>query len=384
VRVLVLSPSLPLPFAATDARWLHVLLSELALLGHDVGCVSCTPDDPGQVEQAREAAEATGYRLAHVPLAIDEPVAARKLRSLLRPESHLARVPGLARALAAELQRQPEIFHVEHLNSLWAAPAGTNPVAYIHNLISVDWGARDDLTPRERVALWQGRRAEQRLLRQSQGLIAMTPRLRDELLQLKPGLNVSVAPMAIDATLYQPLASLPPVVGLIGSMRWQPSRSAAVRLLTRIWPAILEQAPDARLLVAGWHAHDVLREHLPVDAAELVDVVEHPRDFFSRIGVLVYPTPRGSGMKVKVLEAMAYGVPVVTNREGIEGIEAERTRDYLHAETDAEFVAAAASLLSDAHRRRAIGLAGRTLLETRHPPREAVIRLLQAHDELRS
>ena len=52
----------------------------------------------------------------------------------------------------------------------------------------------------------------------------------------------------------------------------------------------------------------------------------HPADFFSRVAVMAYAPARGTGMKVKVLESMAYGVPVVTTAEGAEGLDVRGRR----------------------------------------------------------
>ena len=49
----------------------------------------------------------------------------------------------------------------------------------------------------------------------------------------------------------------------------------------------------------------------------------HPTEFFSRVAVLAYAPVRGTGVKVKVLESLAYGVPVVTTGEGMEGVDGE-------------------------------------------------------------
>src|SRR6185295_9444092 len=83
------------------------------------------------------------------------------------------------------------------------------------------------------------------------------------------------------------------------------------------------QVPHARLIVAGWGADRYLGEHAGVPGLELRANIQHPRDFFSQVAVMAYPPGRGSGMKIKVMEAMAFGVPVVTTSEGVEGLAVE-------------------------------------------------------------
>ena len=72
-----------------------------------------------------------------------------------------------------------------------------------------------------------------------------------------------VVPFALDTSLYlmSPMVQ-EPVLGMIGSMHWVPSRSAAERLITRIWPLVKLRVPKAKLFVAGWNAKKYLQESI--------------------------------------------------------------------------------------------------------------------------
>ena len=80
---------------------------------------------------------------------------------------------------------------------------------------------------------------------------------------------------------------------------------------------------NARLQIVGWEARRALREYLPQPGVAVAENVPDARPYFERTTLFLYAPERGSGMKVKVLEAFAYGVPVVTTSEGIEGIAAQ-------------------------------------------------------------
>ena len=110
--------------------------------------------------------------------------------------------------------------------------------------------------------------------------------------------------------------------------------------------------------------------------------IDDPSRFFAKIGVLVYPTPRGSGMKVKVLEALAYGVPVVTNEEGAEGIMGDASGAVVRAESDAEFADEAAALLANDDRRIQLGRAGRRYVTRVHGPAPTIDRLMDAYQRM--
>jgi len=85
--------------------------------------------------------------------------------------------------------------------------------------------------------------------------------------------------------------------------------------------------------------------------------------------VLVYAPPIGTGMKVKILEAMAFGVPVVTNEEGFEGLEADSNPGVRLARTDEEIVEPVVDLLADAVARQRLIEDGLACLARTFSPR---------------
>jgi glycosyltransferase involved in cell wall biosynthesis len=217
------------------------------------------------------------------------------------------------------------------------------------------------------------RKVERRLIRSCGTLLTLTPRLREAVRPIALQTPVRVVPLALDLSLYPyiPAVARPadPVIGLIGSMDWYPSRSAAVRLLTRLWPAIRQRVPDARAQVVGWGAKEALRLYLPLPGVEVAENVPDTRPYFEQVGVLLYAPERGTGMKVKVLEAFAYGVPVVTTSEGIEGLPA---RDGVHvglSDDDAGLVERTVALLGNRCRQERQRLAARELLNQHCNPK---------------
>jgi glycosyltransferase involved in cell wall biosynthesis len=380
MRVVIVSPVLPLPFGSTDARWLHVVVTELARRGVEVTCVSSTEESEEAIDRATKSATQRGFELVAVPLLIQEGMLRRKLSSLRRPFSERARSARLRTLLEREVARGYDVMQVEHLFNGWLATWLPRSVVYVHHLEVVDWVGRTDLSLRERQVLFQMTRATRYLLRQLPRAIVATPRIATEISawRVQP---TPVVPIGIDMSLYPMTASNDrPVVGLIGSMHWSPSRRAAERLLD-LWPKINDRLTGARLLIGGWNSEKYLGKRFPLLNATLIGEVADPFDFFSQVGVLTYPTPRGTGVKVKVLESFAYGVPVVTNREGFEGL-AMQSGEGRIAETDDEFVAETVAVLSDRAERERLRQAARRMVENQHSPVPTVDRLLDAYARL--
>jgi glycosyltransferase involved in cell wall biosynthesis len=164
-----------------------------------------------------------------------------------------------------------------------------------------------------------------------------------------------------------------PVVGLLGSMHWYPTRSAAQRLIKNIWPIVKARRPDAKLLVAGWNARKYLQPLIPDDSGIMLEEnIRQPVDFFSRAAVMVYTPARGSGMKVKNLESMAYGVPVVTTWEGVEGMDYTNGVDCCVEETDQALADRVLELLNDRQKRLSMRANARGLMERRYSPKPTV------------
>ncbi|MEZ5280694.1 MAG: glycosyltransferase family 4 protein [Acidimicrobiales bacterium] len=378
---MLVTPTLPLPFGGADARWLHVVLAELARRGHDVVCLSCTEEPEGRVAQAAQLASELGYRLVHVELRLDSASkVARKLGSIRRPFGEYTRVAELRRQLD-DLAQTADVVHLEHLFASRVGLGYENSLTYLHHLEVIDWECRPDLDLRLRSVRLQMQRATRQILRSSPRVLVATSRLAERVASISPGTTTQVVPIAIDTDLY-PVLPAPDglVFGVIGSMHWYPSRSAAERVLTRLWPQIHEQMPEARLVVAGWGSDRYLGHMFPNEGAELMGEVASPEEFFASISTLLYPPERGSGFKVKVLEAMAYGRPVISNAEGLEGLGDRDRPAAVQATTDAEFVDSAVSLMGSAGERQALGAAARLAIETDYSPEPAVDRLLDAYE----
>jgi len=254
-------------------------------------------------------------------------------------------------------------------------------VVNVLNLLSMDLlGSRAPwLWPSRQLAL----RGEKALLRSFPRICTLTPGLSDYARKVNPRASVHTIPLGMDLALYEFKAPTPaqgpPTVSLIGSFGWMPTSSAAMRILTRLWPAIQRGCPEARLQFVGRNARSVLR-HCGGKEWPGVSVRENVPDilpYFHATDVLLYPVEHGSGMKVKVLEAFALGVSVVTTSVGVEGMPA---KDGVHAgitEEDQGLIERTVHLLRNSGARAKQCIAARELVE-RHCSPGRTLDLLEA------
>lgn len=168
----------------------------------------------------------------------------------------------------------------------------------------------------------------------------------------------------------QPLPGAPAVV-LFGSPGWRPNAAAAEWFVEHVWPAVRTALPAARLHVFG---------PLPARLAQAAALTPHAspaesRAAFAPGSLLVVPLHVASGVRLRILEAWARGVPVVATPQAAAGLEAEDGRELLLARDDDGFTRALRLLHSDAHAAPALVAAGRARLHAAHAPGRIATRL---------
>lgn len=320
-RVLLVLPEPPVPFGGAAARWHHVLLRGLADLGAEVTVLACSASAEVDAQARRLHGETASMRFFAPP----ERRPLSKLKSLLQPYSYLYS-REMASAVQTALTEPFDVIRFETHFTGWLAPHPP-PTAElnVHQLYSIDCNHDRASSVRNQVLQTQALRAERKLLRRFRRVSALTPRLADEVRRHHPTAQVRVTPMTIDPEQYEfqerPAGPSPrATIGLIGTFRWGPTLSAAKTLVEEIWPAVRSQMPATRLLLVGRGA-DQAFGHLAADPGVAIHSdVEDIEPYFRQLDALVYLPTIGSGMKVKVMEAIAYGTPVVTNEEGAEGL----------------------------------------------------------------
>ncbi|MGD1073373.1 MAG: glycosyltransferase, partial [Bryobacteraceae bacterium] len=173
---------------------------------------------------------------------------------------------------------------------------------------------------------------------------------------LRAGINT--AQYAFEGSSRTPYTML-----FLGSFRHVPNQVAINWFARSVLPSITAKLPQARLLVAG--SDPPLRHTLPgpADAIELLGFVEDVQPLFASCAVFVCPIRSGSGVRVKLLEAFASGIPVVSTRLGAEGLAREDGEFCALADDAMAFADRVVELLRDAERAGAIAARARLEVE---------------------
>ncbi len=188
---------------------------------------------------------------------------------------------------------------------------------------------------------------------------------------LNPSLPVAVIPSPVDTDHYRP-TPFPPrgkEIVFVGGMGYGPNRDAATWFVQEILPRVVARHPDARFVAVGEKPPDVVRGHPSVEAPGFVP---DERVQVARGRVFVAPIRWGSGVRTKILNALAMRRPVVSTTIGAEGLRLEHGRSVLVADEPQSFADAVCTVLEDDTRASALADGGlRTCLDGYAPERVA-------------
>lgn len=166
-------------------------------------------------------------------------------------------------------------------------------------------------------------------------------------------LSVEVIPNCVDYESYQSVREplQPNKLIFSGSLTFPANYEAVTFFLRDVFPLIERELPDIELRITGKHGN----LPLPIDASDgrvvLTGYVDDVRPLIAESWVSVVPLLAGGGTRLKILEAMALGTPVVSTSKGAEGLTAESGRHLIVVDRPEEFAAAVVRLCRDERQR---------------------------------
>ncbi len=285
--------------------------------------------------------------------------------------------PQMWRALARELAIQrPDILYCDHLDSFqYSRLAGVIPfVVDCHNVYSVlvrRQAHERGRGPGRSYLLREARLLEVVERRVAQTASAVLAVSAEDLgiFRLFGAKTPRLVPNGVDCAHYAniPVAqrSGDPLILYVGTMSWAPNASAAVFLARAILPRVQATHPDARLRIIGREPPQAVAELATLPGVEVTGAVPDVRPHLRAAHALAVPLETGGGSRLKILEAFAAGLPVVSTPVGCEGLEVVDGKHTVIAEREAFAEAISCLLQSPA---TALHLAGeaRELVKARY------------------
>jgi polysaccharide biosynthesis protein PslH len=177
----------------------------------------------------------------------------------------------------------------------------------------------------------------------------------------------------------------PKQILFLGSLDWRPNLDGIDVLLARIMPEVLAAEPDAHLAIVGRNPSPALIRRLRREPnVDLHADVDDVRPYLARSAVMAVPLRIGGGSRLKILEAIASGLPVVSTRIGCEGLIFEPGRDLSVVESEDEMAAALVDTIRNPTRAAEMVRRGRTVIDAHYDWSRLADRLEQVWFDLAS
>jgi glycosyltransferase involved in cell wall biosynthesis len=271
-----------------------------------------------------------------------------------------------------------DIFQFEALGYADAlAGTGARTIVMAHNVESLIW-ERLHKTERQRVKRWfirdQLRKYEryERAVMQDASRVVAVSREDAALLRERFGVsNPAVVDNGVDVNYFASISVTrrpdPKQILFLGSLDWRPNLDAIDVLLGRVMPQVLAAEPDAHLAIVGRKPSPALVRRLRREPnVELHADVEDVRPYLARSAVMAVPLRIGGGSRLKILEAIASGLPVVSTRIGCEGLIFEPGRDLSVVESEDHMAAALVETIRNPARAAEMVRSGRTVIDSHY------------------
>jgi sugar transferase (PEP-CTERM/EpsH1 system associated) len=215
---------------------------------------------------------------------------------------------------------------------------------------------------------------ESKIYRKFEGCVVVAPRDREALMSHVPELDIFVIPNGVDCEFFKPEAIGVDSRDIIftGNMSYPPNVDAVLFFYKQIFPHIRKVMPDVKFYVVGSSPIEEIKELDKDDNVVVTGYVEDIRSYVYRSAVYICPIRFGTGIKNKILEAMAMGIPVVATSKSIDGIEVTPGENILVADDPVEFGEKTLRLLKDKELRVKIAKDARKLVEKKYSWERAV------------
>ena len=403
LRILQICHKPPRPSVDGGCLAMDSLTRGLLDMGHEVKVVSIHTDKhpflPDQIES--EYLEQTQFEVAYADTELNVRDA---LSHLVTGESyHLTRflVPEMERTVEDALRER--LYDVVLLESLFTTayiPAirrlsDADLVLRAHNVEHALWDdVATDMTSIYKRWLLNRFKAKLRteeikVLSSLDGVVTIT---RDDAMWFERTLKevhpestcrVEVVPfgMDVDSTPHAALNEAPNRALHLGAMDWAPNHQGVAWFMQQVWPLVQQSLPGAHLALAGrnmgpeWASDDTKGVTVLGEVADAAATYDTP-------SVVVVPLHAGSGMRIKIAEALAAGRPIMTTSKGMTGLPLEHNEHVMVADTAERFAEALVELLSDGAKATALGQRGRAWAQVNLQHRARAERLTSFLEQL--
>ncbi len=363
MKILQVTNKVPYPVIDGGAIACMNLARGFSLLGHKVTILAMNTikhhitltEIPDSVKELAE------FKLVNVPAKIS-PVSA--LLNLLFSAKPYNATRFISKSFAIELQKVllENDFDIIQLEGLYVCPyiplIRKNSKAKIiyraHNIEHEIWGRTAVMA--HGMEKWYLKNLSKRIksfevhtLNKYDLLVPITGRDGDILNKLGNNKPLHVSQTGIDSSVLIPNSKnlIHPTLFHIGSLEWAPNQEGLIWFFDNCWDAVREKYPDLQFFIAGRNAPAWFQKKMNLPNVVFKGEVADAYEFMNSKSIMVVPLFSGSGMRIKIIEGMALGKPIITTAVGTEGISTTSGLNIVVTENAEGFVQSITDLIED-------------------------------------
>ena len=157
-------------------------------------------------------------------------------------------------------------------------------------------------------------------------------------------------------------SSQPNIIFHFASMDWMPNTEAVLWLLEKVWKIVVKELPNAKLVLAGRGMPNSIKQKAS-SSITIIENVESSTEFYKTFDIMLVPLWSGSGLRIKLVEGLAYGKAIITTSIGAEGIPYVANKQFIIADNAIDFKNAIVTLIKNQALKLELQNAARALAE---------------------
>jgi glycosyltransferase involved in cell wall biosynthesis len=170
-----------------------------------------------------------------------------------------------------------------------------------------------------------------------------------------------------------------------GSLDYTPNKNGLLWFHRSIWPELRAKIPNLKLTVIGKNGHD--QDYAPLKHDEQIDFIGEVEDvapYYQKSSMAIVPLLEGSGTRLKILEAMSFGVPVISTTIGADGIDYQNNRNIIIENEPSKICDCISQIVNDKDKLVRIGIHAKELIKEKYQWNSIIFRLVKQIDKIKN
>lgn len=225
---------------------------------------------------------------------------------------------------------------------------------------------------------------EESIFKNVDAITAVTEQDKQFILSLFPDKPIVVTPNGLDMQKFEIIPFEQQKLNTIfylGSLDWIPNQQGVVWFLENVWPKVVERKNDVQIIVAGKKIPQWLKD-FQVKNVRFYSDVPDTKELYHQYAITIVPLLAGSGIRVRIIEGMAYGKCIISTSIGAEGIPCEHNKNIIIADTPEDFAKEILDLLDNPNKVKSIQQEARKFAEENFSKEKVYLPLVKLYQQI--